>query len=129
MSQDINQVILIGRLTREAELKTVGNGTLCKFSLASKRQIYNKQSGESREEVGYFECTLWGKAGEALAKHTQKGSRVCVSGYLRWSSWAGSDGKKQSKVEIAVENFQFLNGKKDGAQTQNGQSQFDEMPF
>lgn len=115
MASDINRVILIGRLTKSPELKTTNNGgQFCRFSLASNRSIYNKQTGESRDEVGYFECVAWGKGGELIHKYLQKGRRICVEGSLRWSSWEGTDGKKQSKVEINVNEFQFLDAKQEG---------------
>ncbi len=115
MASDINRVILIGRLTRDPELKSTNSGAyFCRFSLASNRSIYNKQTGESREEVGFFDCVAWGKPAETIHKYLQKGRRICVEGGLRWSSWEAADGKKQSKVEIHVEGFQFLDAKQDG---------------
>lgn len=116
MASDINRVILIGRLTRDPELKSTNNGSyFCRFSLASNRNIYNRQTGESRDEVGFFDCVAWGKSAETIHKYLQKGRRICVEGNLRWSSWEGTDGKKQSKVEISVEGFQFLDAKQDGS--------------
>ncbi|HRP70151.1 MAG TPA: single-stranded DNA-binding protein, partial [Turneriella sp.] len=117
MANDINRVILIGRLTRDPELKSTNSGNyFCRFSLASNRNIYNKQTGESRDEVGFFDCVAWGKSAESIHKYLQKGRRICVDGSLRWSSWEGQDGKKQSKVEIHIETFQFLDSKQgDGA--------------
>jgi single-strand DNA-binding protein len=116
MANDINKVILIGRLTRDPELKATNGGNhFCRFSLASNRNVYNKQSGESRDEVGFFDCVAWGKGGEAIHKYLAKGRRICVEGNLRWSSWETTDGKKQSKVEVNVEGFQFLDAKQDGA--------------
>lgn len=124
MANDINRVILIGRLTRSPELKTTNSGqSFCRFSLASNRSIYNKQTQESREEVGFFDCIAWGKQGEAIHKYLEKGRRICVEGSLRWSSWEGSDGKKLSKVEIQVEQFQFLDSK--GEQKADGAASFD----
>jgi single-strand DNA-binding protein len=112
MANDINRVILIGRLTRDPELKSTSVGTyFCRFTLASNRSVYNKQTGESRDEVGYFDCIAWGKSAEIIHKYLQKGRRIAVEGSLRWSSWEGADGKKQSKVEIGVETFQFLEKK------------------
>lgn len=109
MASDINKIILIGRLTRDPELKATNSGNhFCRFSLASNRNVYNKQTGENRDEVGFFDCIAWGKAGETIHKYVQKGRRICVEGNLRWSSWEGVDGKKASKVEINVEGFQFL---------------------
>lgn len=115
MASDINRVILIGRLTRDPELKATNSGIhFCRFSLASNRNIYNRQAQESRDEVGFFDCIAWGKGGETIHKYLQKGRRICVEGNLRWSSWEGTDGKTQSKVEINVEAFQFLDAKQDG---------------
>jgi single-strand DNA-binding protein len=115
MASDINRVILIGRLTRDPELKSTSSGNyFCRFSLASNRNVYNKQTGESREEVGYFDCIAWGKSAEIIHKYLQKGRRICVDGSLRYSAWEGADGKKQSKVDIHVEGFQFLDTKQDG---------------
>lgn len=117
MANDINRVILIGRLTRDPELKSTSAGKyFCRFSLASNRSIYNRESGESRDEVGFFDCVAWGKPAETIHKYLQKGRRICVEGNLRWSSWETTDGKKQSKVEINVEGFQFIGAKPDGAQ-------------
>lgn len=111
MSQDINKMILIGRLTRDIELKqTKGGMSIARLSLASNRSIYNKDTKESKEEVGFFECCAFGKQAETMAKYLQKGRRVCIEGSLRWSSWE-NDGKKHSKVEIAVDQFQFLDAK------------------
>lgn len=120
MANDINRVILIGRLTRDPELKATNAGKhFCRFSLASNRQIYNRDTQEKRDEVGFFDCVAWGTAAETIHKYLAKGRKICVEGNLRWSSWE-ADGKKQSKVEINVEGFQFLDAKQDG---QSGQPQ------
>lgn len=119
---DVNRVVLIGRLTRDIEIKTTNSGAMIgKFSLASNRK---EKSGDTwTEKPGFFDCVAFGKSAETLQKYTKKGSKLCVDGSLRWSSWEGSDGKKASKVEIAVESFQFLDAKPSDAQTgQTGQS-------
>ena len=108
MANDTNVIILIGRLTREIEIKTAGQSQIAKFSLASNRS--EKRGDTWSEAVGFFDCVLFGKRAEVLQKYTQKGSKICVEGSLRWSSWE-ADGKKQSKVEIQVEQFQFLDSK------------------
>lgn len=113
MSQDINHVTLIGRLTRDAELvNTKNGGMIAKFTLASNRP--EKRGDSWQESVGYFDCQLWGKRAEAIQKHTSKGSRICVHGNLKWESWTGTDGKKNSKVVINVTEFQFLDQKQSG---------------
>jgi len=127
MSSDINKCILIGRLTRDPETKQTNSGqSFTKFSLASNRAIYNRDTKETKYEAGFFECTCWGKGGEAIAKYAKKGARICVEGSLRWSSWEGSDGKKNSKTEINVESFQFLDAKPQGEQSEpHGAAHFD----
>jgi single-strand DNA-binding protein len=111
---DINKVLIIGRLTRDIEIKTTNNGGFVgKFSLASNRK---EKSGDTwTEKPGFFDCVVFGKSAEILKQYTRKGSKLCVDGSLRWSSWEGTDGKKQSKVEIHVKGFQFLDAKPEGA--------------
>lgn len=118
---DVNKVIIIGRLTRDIEIKTTNNGGFVgKFSLASNRK---EKSGDTwTEKPGFFDCVVFGKSAEILKQYTRKGSKLCVEGSLRWSSWEGSDGKKQSKVEIHVEGFQFLDAKPQGEQASEPQS-------
>lgn len=108
---DINRVILVGRLTRDPELRSTNTGAyVCRFTLASNRTILRKDA-ENREEVGFFDCVAWGKLAEVVSKYAKKGRRVGVDGSLRFSSWENQEGKKQSKVEVFVENFQFLESK------------------
>ena len=113
---DVNRVVLIGRLTRDIEVKTTNSGAMIgKFSLASNRK---EKSGDTwTEKPGFFDCVVFGKSAEILKQYTRKGSKLCVDGSLRWSSWEGSDGKKQSKTEIHVEGFQFLDAKPQGEQS------------
>ncbi len=117
---DINKVLIIGRLTRDIEIKTTNNGGFVgKFSLASNRK---EKSGDTwTEKPGFFDCVVFGKSAEILKQYTRKGSKLCVEGSLRWSSWEGSDGKKQSKTEIHVEGFQFLDAKPQGEQSSEPQ--------
>ncbi len=111
MANDINRVFLIGRLTRDPELRSTPSGSYySKFSIASNRS-YTKKDGTLQEDVGYFDCTAWGKTAEVISKYLQKGRRVAIEGSLKWSQWENQEGKKQSKVEVGVENFQFLDPK------------------
>jgi single-strand DNA-binding protein len=108
LANDINRVILVGRLTRDPELRSTPSGSyLCRFTLASNRTIFQKDS-ENKEEVGFFDCIAWGKLAEIVSKYAQKGRRVGIDGSLRFSAWDNAEGKRQSKVEVHVENFQFL---------------------
>ena len=128
---DVNRVVLIGRLVRDPELKSTNTGTyFCKFTLASNRTISQKE-GEKKDEVGFFDCIAWGKLAEVISKYTQKGKRVSVDGSLRFSSWE-HEGRKQSKVEIYVENLQFLESSRSAGDNHVESSptrKVDEAPF
>lgn len=117
MANDLNRTVLLGRLTRDPELKSTSGGQyFCRFTLANG---YKKKQGEGyADAVNFIDCVAWGKTAEAIHKYVSKGQRLLVEGCLRWSSWEGTDGKKQSKVEINVETFQFLQPKTDGGQSE-----------
>jgi len=122
MANDINRVLLVGRLTRDPELKSTPSGTyLCRLTLASNRTVFVRD-GDNKEEVGFFDCIAWGKLAEVISKYAQKGRRVGVDGSLRFSSWDNTEGKRQSKIEIYVENFQFLDVKNSTESQQNNDS-------
>ncbi|MDH5717435.1 MAG: single-stranded DNA-binding protein [Spirochaetia bacterium] len=111
MANDLNRVVLVGRLTRDPELRSASTGNyFCRLTLASNRAYYKKE-GDLKEEVGFFDCVAWGKLAEIISKYTQKGKRIAVDGSLRQNTWENSEGKKQSRVEVLIENFQFLDAK------------------
>jgi len=86
MASDINRVILIGRLVRNPELKSTNGGSyLCRFTLASNHSTYNRETKESKDKVGFFPCTVWGKQAETVNKYVTKGQRICVEGHLQFS--------------------------------------------
>jgi single-strand DNA-binding protein len=105
---DLNHVVLIGRLTRDAELKYTANGqAVCKFSVAVNRR---KKSGDQWvDEANFFDVVLWGRQGEALNQYLVKGKMVGVDGELRQDRWE-QDGQNRSKVEIVAGNLQLLGG-------------------
>jgi len=111
---DINHVVLVGRLTRDAELKYTASGqAVCKFSIAVNRARKNGDQWE--EEANFFDVVLWGKRGEALNQYLQKGKSVGVDGELRQDRWQ-QDGQNRSKVEIVANNIQLLGGNPGGGQ-------------
>ncbi len=110
---DLNHVILIGRLTRDAELKYTANGqAVCKFSIAVNRR--RKNDDQWVEEPNYFDITLWGRQGEALNQYLVKGKQVAITGELRQDRWE-QDGQTRSKVEILATNIQLLGGGQGGS--------------
>ena len=105
---DINRVTLVGRLTRDAELKSIPSGTsVCRFSLAVNRSV--KSGEEWKEEASFFDVVLWGRRGEALNQYLTKGKMIGIDGELRQDRWQ-QDGQNRSKVEIIANNVQFLGG-------------------
>ena len=110
MSSDLNRVIQIVRLVRDPEMRYTPSGTaVCSFSVVSN---YSYGSGDNKKEkASFFDCVAWGKLGEIMAEYGKKGKRLAIEGRLDQRRWDDQDGKKRSKVEIVVENFQFLSAK------------------
>ncbi len=109
---DINRVFLVGRLTRDADLRFTNSGTpVGKFSIAVNRSRKNGDKWD--EEVNYFDIVLWGKIAEALSKYLLKGKQIAVDGELRQSRWE-QDGQNRSRVEIHASNIQLLGGSSGG---------------
>jgi len=106
-----NKVILIGNLTRDPELKYTPKGTAaCQIGMAVNRKWRNEQ-GQDQEEVTFLDVQSWGKQAEAISKYLRKGSPLFVEGRLKLEEWE-KDGKKQSKLRVVLESFQFLGGAK-----------------
>jgi len=109
---DINHVVLIGRLVRDAELKYTASGqAVCKFSLAVNRRRKNGDQWE--DEANYFDVVLWGRQGESLNQYLIKGKSIGIDGELRQDRWQ-QEGQSRSKVEIVANNVQLLGGNPGG---------------
>jgi len=112
MARSFNQVILMGNLTRDPELKAIPSGqSVVSFSLALNRS-FKDQSGEWKEATDYVDVTAWGPLAERVAQYCQKGKQVLVNGRIQSRSWE-QDGQKRSKVEVLAQDVTFL-GSKDG---------------
>ena len=111
MAQDLDSLILIGRLTKDCgsdgkSFGYVGNGIAkAVVSLAVNRSV--KKGDQLVDEVSYFDVTIWGKAAENLKPYLTKGKQICVCGYLKQDRWV-KDGKKQSKISIVADSVQLL---------------------
>lgn len=105
MAKSINQVILMGRLTRDPESRTTTTGkTIANFSIAVDR-------GGQDDTADFFEITAWEKLGELVIQYLGKGRRVLVQGRLRQDSWDDKEtGKKRSRVEVTATDVTFLDG-------------------
>jgi single-strand DNA-binding protein len=114
MAKGFNKVILMGNLTRDPEVRSTPNGqSVTNFSLAVNR-TWRGTDGSTQESVSYIDCVAWGKTGEVIAQYMQKGRALLVSGRLDQRSWE-QDGQKRSKVEVIVEDFNFVGGGDAGA--------------
>jgi single-strand DNA-binding protein len=109
MAKGFNKVVLMGNLTRDPETRTTPSGqSVTSFSLAVNR-TWRGADGQQQESVSYIDCVAWGKAGEIIAQYLSKGRPVLVSGRLEQRSWDDKDsGQKRSKVEVIVEDFNFV---------------------
>ncbi len=116
-----NKVVLMGNLTRDPELRTTPTGqNVASFSLAVNRSWKNAQ-GEQQEAVDYIDCNIWGKPAEIITQYMKKGSGILVSGRLQQRSWE-QEGQKRSKVEVVVEDFNFVGGPGDGGSAPSSSS-------
>ncbi|WP_338520893.1 single-stranded DNA-binding protein [Candidatus Nanosynbacter sp. BB002] len=105
MARSINQVILMGRLTRDPEQRTTTSGrTVVSFSIAVDRQTQDDQAD-------FFDVTAWEKLGELVMQYLSKGRRVLVQGRLRQDSWEDKEtGKRRSRIEVVASDVTFLDG-------------------
>ena len=110
MARSLNQVFLMGNLTRDPELRqTPGGQSVCSFSLALNRS-YKDQSGEWQEATDYIDIVAWGPLGERVSQYLSKGRRCLVQGRLQSRSWE-QEGQKRSKVEVLANDVTFLDSR------------------
>lgn len=126
----MNVVTLIGRLTNDIELKYTPNGTAVgKFTLAVNRRVTNKNGDR---EADFIRCIVWNKVAENLANYTRKGSQIGIQGRIQTGSYENQQGQKVYTTDVVVENFDFLDTKKEGQSSpQNDFSNIsdDDLPF
>lgn len=121
MARSVNQVILLGNLTRDPELRQTPSGqSVCSFSLALNR-AYKNQSGEWQEATDYIDIVCWGPLAERVSQYLSKGRRCLVQGRLQSRSWE-QDGQKRSKVEVLANDVTFLDGRGEGGERDSSSS-------
>lgn len=125
MARSVNQVTLMGNLTRDPELRQTPNGqSVCSFSLALNRS-YKGSNGEWQEATDYVDIVAWANLGERVAQYLTKGRRCLVIGRLQSSSWE-QEGKKRSKVEVNASDVTFLDSR--GADSSSNESSPSDSP-
>ncbi len=109
----MNKVILIGRLTRDPELRTTANNlSVATFSLAVSRP-FTPQGGE--QQADFINCVIWRKQAENLAKYCHKGSQIAVEGRIQTRNYTAQDGNKRYVTEVICDNITFLGTKDSNA--------------
>ena len=112
----INRVNISGNLTRDPELRSTAGGTqVLTFGVAVNDRRRNPQSGEWEDVPNYIDCVVFGNRAEPLSRFLSKGMKVAIEGKLRWSSWE-RDGQKRSKIEVIVDEVEFLSQRNGGQQ-------------
>lgn len=116
---NFNKVILLGNLTRDVELRHTQSGqALAKFGMAINRKW--SVNGEQKESTCFVDLTAWGRQAEVLSQYVKKGSQLFIEGRLDYSTWESPEGGKRSKLEVVVENFQFVGAGKGGGAPAGG---------
>lgn len=104
----LNKIVLIGNLTKDAELTTTASGvSLCRFDIAVNRPF--DSNGERKTD--YFSCSSWRGTAEAVARYCKKGHKICVVGSVQTRTYEDNDGKKRTVYDIAVQEVEFLTPK------------------
>lgn len=112
---NFNKVILMGRLTRDPEVRvSPNNNTICKMGLAVSRN-YTTSDGEKREETTFVDVDAFGRPAEVLGKYMSKGRPILLEGRLKLDQWENQQGEKRSKLGVVLENFQFVGGRDDAS--------------
>jgi len=115
MARSVNQVILMGNLTRDPELRQTPTGqSVVSFSLALNR-AYKDQAGEWQEATDFVDVVAWGPLAERVAQYLNKGRRCLVQGRLQSRSWE-QEGQKRSKLEVLANDVTFLDGRGEGGE-------------
>ena len=126
----MNKIILIGRLTRDPELRTTSTSGIpvATFSLAVDRPF----AKDGQQEVDFIDCVAWRGLGETVAKFMTKGRLVAVAGRLQIRAYETQDGQKRRAAEVVADEVRFLDGKKDGGTQPNAPDSValpEELPF
>lgn len=110
----INRAIVSGNLTRDPELRTTSGGmAVLSLGVAVNDRRKNAATGEWEDVPNFIDCTMFGSRAEAVSRYLSKGSKVAIEGRLRWSQWE-RDGQKRSKVEVVVDEIEFMTARGEG---------------
>jgi len=117
----INRVVLVGRLTRDPELRALPSGV----SVSSLRVACNSSKrdtdGSYTERPNYFDVSVFGASAESVSRYIRKGSRVALDGRLEWREWETADQQKRQAVSVVADTVQFLDAPSDRSEIGEGE--------
>ena len=120
----INKVCITGNLTRDPELRETPSGfQVLSFGVAVNDRHKNQQTGQWDDYANFVDCTMFGNRAASVSRFLGKGSKVAIEGKLRWSQWQAQDGSKRSKLEVVVDEIEFMTSRDGGQQPQQYQPQ------
>jgi single-strand DNA-binding protein len=115
---DLNKVQIIGRLTRDPELRATPSGVnVCQIGVATSYVYTNQATGQKVESTEFHNVVLWRKLGEIANQYLKKGNQIYIEGRLQTRSWDGKDGQKRNRTEIVADNMIMLGGKPSSSTT------------
>jgi len=118
---DLNKVMIIGRLTRDPELRTIPSGiNVCQMGVATGYVYTSQATGQKVEQTEFHNVVLWRKLGEIAHQYLKKGNQVYIEGRLQTRSWDGKDGQKRYRTEIVADNMIMLGSKNSGSSSAGG---------
>ena len=121
----MNKVILMGRLTKDVEMRQTPNGiSVARFTIAVNRRF----AKEGQQQADFINCVAWRQTGEFIARYFQKGSMIAVVGSIQSRSWDGQDGKKQYATEVNVEEAYFTGSKSESGQNNQTPQNYNQAP-
>jgi single-strand DNA-binding protein len=117
---NVNRVVLVGRLTRDPELRELSSGnSVCSLRLAC-NSLRRDDDGEYHERPNYFDVSVFGPQGENVERYMRKGRQIAVDGRLEWREWEGADEQRRQAVSVVADTVQFL-GSPSGSNGRGGE--------
>ena len=125
----INRVVISGNITRDPELRsTQGGMEVLSLGVAVNDRRKNQQTGEWEDYPNFIDCTMFGARAQSVSRFLSKGSKVAIEGKLRWSQWE-RDGQKRSKIEVIVDEIEFMTSRSDAPSQATAQPVRQQAPY
>ncbi len=98
------------------------------FSVAVNERVKNQQTGEWEDRPSFIDCKMFGTRAESVSRYLSKGSKVAVSGRLRWSQWE-KDGQRRSKLEVVADDIEFMSARGEGRRAERMDDDLPDLPY